>query len=549
MGRQMYHKSVLNALILSILFITGCNGLLNNPDSSNADLLSSPDFIQTKGEIDAIVSQIKDKHSIRVYYKKGPLFSRLKFKYKLAPKSDYAKLLKYLALLQTEVNKYPEDFLQEAGVKSIVFCDGVSSHGLSAGGFPDPKGKAVYYNYNACKCIYSKKTIHHELYHMIEAKFNGSSYYKDPVWAKLNSNDFKYGKGGRHFKWNDSNSEKPFHPRTGFITPYATSALEEDKAEVYSALFVEEISTCLHEWISEDEILRNKVNYMKDFLLQYSDEMTPDFWANLCTGECSPLDFTAVRSYETHDLRFYAVLSDNAAAELIAITEGSGNSAKWWKPNGEIFDEAPFIIDDPVTTVDDELKQYRFFFYERNEQSPRSTSSFDLPGGGFYRAEKPFRGKDGRTFLNVGVMTCGWDKDKEAGQMVIGIPLCKWTTKATYNPRTKVTSGPGHSVKFDKPHREKGKLKIDVSCNISDFRKTAKQIVAVDHTGKIHHPVSTQAEVNKHGQKTSLCFGDLRVAQVKEFQYKVRPYTWVTFENISLRPGEITDVQVKVGNN
>lgn len=548
MDMQMYHRLVLNALTLSILFITGCNGLLNNPDSSNADLLSIPDFIKTKGEIDAIISQIKDKHSIRVYYKKGPLFSWLKFKYKLAPKSDYAKLLRYLALLQTELNKYPEGFLQEAGIKSIVVCDSVSSFGFSACGFPDPGGRSIYYTYGGLH-TYFKKTIHHEIYHMIEAKFNGSNYYKDPVWAKLNSNDFKYGKGGRHFEWNNSNSKKSFHPSPGFTTAYATSALEEDKAEVFAGLFVEEISTCLHEWINEDEILRNKVNYMKDFLLRHSDEMTPDFWANLSTGECSPLDLTAVRSYEMQDFRFSAVLSDNAAAELIAITEGSGSSIKWWKPNGEIFDEAPFIIDDPVTTDDDELKQYRFFFSAGTDQSPWTTFSWDLPGGRFHRAEHPFYDKDGRTFLNVCVMTCGWDKDKEASRMVIGIPLGKWITKATYNPRTKVTSGPDRSIKFDKPHREKGELKIDVSHNISDFRKSARQIVAVDHTGKIHHPVSTQAKVNKRVEKMSLYFGDLRVAQVKEFQYKVCPYTLVTFENISLRPGRITDVQVKVGNN
>ena len=111
--------------------MTGCDGLLNNPDSSNADLLSSPDFIQTKGEIDAIVSQIEDKHSIRVLYKKGPLFSWLVFKYKLAPKSDYTKLFKYLAVLQKELDKYPEHFLQEAGIKSIVACKGLSSFGYS----------------------------------------------------------------------------------------------------------------------------------------------------------------------------------------------------------------------------------------------------------------------------------------------------------------------------------------------------------------------------------------------------------------------------------
>ncbi len=547
MDMQMYHRLVLNALILSTLFITGCNGLLNKPDSSNANLLSSPDFIQTKGEIDAIISQIKDKHSIRVYYNKGPLFSRLKFKYKLAPKTDYAKLLKYLALLQTELNKYPEGFLRESGIKSIIVCRGVSSQGISACAFADSAGKNIYYTYGGLH-TYFKKTIHHEIYHMIEAKYTGSPRYKDPVWIAFNDSEFKYEEAAP-FDPEESDEKKLFHPNKGFITSGAKSAPWQDKAEVYAGLFVEEISTCLHEWISKDEILRNKVNYMKDSLLRYSDEMTPDFWAKLCTGECSPLDLTAVRSYEIQDSRFSAVLSDNTAAELIAITEGSGNSAKWWKPNGEIFDEAPFIIDDPVTTVDDELKQYRFIFYAGTDQSPWSTFSWDLPGGRFYRAEQTFRGKDGRIFLNVWVMTCGWDKDKETCQMVIGIPLGKWITKATYNPRTKVTSGPDRSIKFDKPHREKGKLKIDVSHNISDFRKTAKQIVAVDHTGKIHHPVSTQARVNKRGQKTSLCFGDLGVAQVKEFQYKVCPYTLVTFENISLRPGRITDIQIKVGNN
>ena len=136
MGRQMYHRSVLTLLLLLALLITGCSSLLNNPDSSNADLLSSPDFIQTKGEIDDIVSQIKHKHSISVFYKKGPLFSWLKFKYKLAAKSDYAKLLKYLAVLQKELDKYPEDFLQEAGVKRIVVCKDLSSLGFSAAGFP-----------------------------------------------------------------------------------------------------------------------------------------------------------------------------------------------------------------------------------------------------------------------------------------------------------------------------------------------------------------------------------------------------------------------------
>ena len=395
---------------------------------------------------------------------------------------------------------------------------------------------------------YSKKTIHHELYHLIEAKFNGSSYYKDPVWTAFNDSEFKY-KEAAPFDPEESDEKKLFHPNKGFITSGAKSAPWQDKAEVYAGLFVEEISACLHEWIREDEILRNKVNYMKDFLLQYSDEMTSDFWANLCTGECSPLDVTVTSSYEIQDSRFSAVLSNDANVSLIAITEGSGNSAKCWKPNGEIFDEAPFTIDDPKTTVDDEFKQYQFFFYIKTNQSPLPPPSLERLGEKLYEARTPYVDGNGRIFLNVCFVTCGLEDDKETSQLSIGVPLGKWTVEAAYNPKTKVTSGSDHSIKFGRPRKKKGKLKIEVSHNISDFRKTAKQIVAVDHTGEIHHSAYSQFKFAKGGIRWSLHFSDLRLAQVKEFQFKTRPYTWVTFENISLRPGQITDVQVKVGDN
>ena len=543
MGWQMYQRSVLNALTLSILFITGCNGLLNNQDSSNADLLSSPDFIQTTGKIDTIVSQIEDKHSIRVYYKKGPFLSWLKFKYKLASKSDYARLVKYLEVLQKELDKYPEGFLQKAGINAIVVCKD-----MFACGFAVPWDNTIYCSYTACNNTYSKQILHHEIYHMIEAKFNADCYYEDPVWIAFNDSEFKYGKGTECFDPAQSIQGKNFYPSNGFITDSAKSASWQDKAEVYTGLFVEEISTCLHEWISEDEILRNKVNYMKGFLLHCCDKMTSDFWKKLCTGKCSPLDDDSL--YETKDLRFSAVLSDTATIGLIAIAEDSGNLAKWWKPNGEIFDEAPFIIGDPVKTVDDKLKQYRLFLCDKTNRSLWGLSGWELPEGKIYKIETPPFDGNGRVFLDVCVVTCGLDDDKTTCQLKKGVPLGKWTVEATYNPKTKVTSGPDRSIKFGKPYAKKGKLGlVEVSHNISESRKTAKQIVAVDHTGEIHLPMHFETVATEHGQRTYSFFRDLNLAQVKEFHFKSCPYTWVTFENISLRPGQITDVQVKVGNN
>ena len=548
MGKQMYRKTVLNVLILSMLFVTGCSSLLSNSD---AKLLSSPDFIQTASDIDTIVSQIKDKHSVCIYYKDNPLFSWVRYKYKLAPKSDYTRVLKYLTVLQKELDKYPDDFWHNAGVNSIVVCKDLSSYGYYAHGFANPWSKTVYYNYNMCIKIYSKKTIHHELYHMIEAKYNGNIYYKDPVWAKFNSKEFKYGRGGRFFKWNDSNTKERYHPSEGFVSPYAASALEEDKAEVYSNLFVEEISACLNDWIKEDEILKNKVDYMKDFLLQICDEMTPDFWANLCAEECLPPELSSAREYEIQDSRFSLTLSDDAAVELIAIAEDSGGSEKWWKPNGEIFDEPSFAIpevSEAKITFDDKLKRYHFFYYVKNNQFPQSTHSQNIPEGKIYRVQEPYHSKNGLLYLGVCTMICVLDKDKETSQLLIGVPLDEWLTKASYNPKTKVTAGLDHSVKFNKPRRKKGKIEIELSCSITDIQNMAHQLVVVDNNEKIHHPEYIRGEPVENEVQISLGFGDLRLAQVKEFQFRTCPYTWITFENISLRPGQITDVQVKVGN-
>lgn len=550
MGRQMYHRTVLNALILSILFIAGCSGLLNNSDNSNADLLSSHDFIQTKGEIDAIVSQIESKYPIRISYKKSLKWTWGIVGYTKLAVSDYAQLLKYLTIFQEEFNKYPPEFIRKSNLKWVVIGKNLSYLGQHRASIPDYRREILYYDiaqgsYDTC---YQKSVIHHEFYHMIEEEFNGNVYYKDTDWAKLNSKDFKYGKGGKYF--NSSISKKVFHPDPGFITDYSTSGLEEDKAEVYAGLFVEETSACLGDWIKEDEILRNKVNYMKDFLLQHCDEMTSDFWANLCTGECSSLDVSVVSSYEIQDLRFSAELPDNAAVELIAIVEGSGNSKKWWKPNGEIFDEAPFKIAEPETNIDDEVKQYRFFLCDKTNQSLWGLSGWELPEGNIYKIETPNFDGNGRVFLDVCVVTCGLDDDKTTCQLKKGVPLGKWTVEATYNPKTKVTSGPDRSIKFGKLYAKKGKLgSIEVSHNISESRKTAKQTVAVDHTGKIHLPMHFETVTTEHGQRTYSFFRDLNLAQVKEFHFKSCPYTWVTFENISLRPGQITDVQIKVGNN
>ena len=41
---------------------------------------------------------------------------------------------------------------------------------------------------------------------------------------------------------------------------------------------------------------------------------------------------------------------------------------------------------------------------------------------------------------------------------------------------------------------------------------------------------------------------NLPLKEVREFRFQTRPYQWVTFKNVALRPGGKTEVEIEVGN-
>ena len=115
---------------------------------------------------------------------------------------------------------------------------------------------------------------------MVEKQFNGDAYWKDPNWAKLNDEDFEYGRGGA-LEQGSSDMYAINHPQKGFINLYSMSALEEDKAEVYACLLVKGERQKLSEWIKDDGVLRNKVNYLKEFFFKCCEEMNFEYWTEL----------------------------------------------------------------------------------------------------------------------------------------------------------------------------------------------------------------------------------------------------------------------------
>lgn len=239
---------------------------------------SKADIKNNKDSVKIIISKIEKKYQIKVYYNThlpDSIYNN-KRRYVLAPDSDYVKMFEYVKLFQQEFNKYPIEFIQKTNLKNIVIVQEVTNtDGSLRTAVPDRENEVLYLQYPQINYYpdYYKHTIHHEFYHMIEEEINGSSFYKDPVWALFNDTSFHYGSGGNSMYDKKVNAYEMTHPIKGFINLYSASSIEEDKAEIFAILFVESERKKLEEFAKTDIFLERKLNYMKNFIFGISKEL------------------------------------------------------------------------------------------------------------------------------------------------------------------------------------------------------------------------------------------------------------------------------------
>jgi hypothetical protein len=119
---------------------------------------------------------------------------------------------------------------------------------------------------------YQRSVIHHEFFHMMDERMGVMR--KDPAWAALNPPSFKYGSGGAKMRTNgvgDLNSDIP-----GFITKYGTSAIEEDKAELYAHLIIDPVFVANE--AKSDPVLTKKIALLKSRMAKYHPTFSAKFW-------------------------------------------------------------------------------------------------------------------------------------------------------------------------------------------------------------------------------------------------------------------------------
>jgi hypothetical protein len=175
------------------------------------------------------------------------------------------------ALVARELARLPAGFLAAARLRRVVLVGGLREGRAPIPSLPNYKGTLLLDVVGSPR--YLERLLHHEVFHFADLA-DDDTVVADPAWAALNPPDFRYGRGGRSMREPDAGALDA--APIGFPSRYATSALEEDKAEVFALLMAApaELDTRL----AGDPVLAEKVARVRELTAALSPEMDARFW-------------------------------------------------------------------------------------------------------------------------------------------------------------------------------------------------------------------------------------------------------------------------------
>ncbi|MDB5101452.1 MAG: putative lipoprotein [Cyanobacteria bacterium RYN_339] len=173
----------------------------------------------------------------------------------------------YMDMLRWELARYPAGALGTLQLQQIVVCDKLTSGGVSFDAMADWDAHILYLTALdlAHEDNHARVVVHHEAFHLLDQAQTGN-LADDAAWTALNEAGFNYGSGGdsmRQLGAGDVGSSG----RAGFVSAYATTGVDEDKAETYGHLMIDR--TWVLRQAARDPALARKLGVLKQRLNGY----------------------------------------------------------------------------------------------------------------------------------------------------------------------------------------------------------------------------------------------------------------------------------------
>ncbi len=142
---------------------------------------------------------------------------------------ERARFERASAIVTRELARYPASFLRKVRLAGVVFADDLAENDTPIPSLPNVASLLLLDATSVESDLV--RALHHEVFHFFDRADDGR-VSPDPAWSQLNAPSFAYGSGGRSLRgaW----AARPSDDLPGFLSGYATSGVEEDKAETFA---------------------------------------------------------------------------------------------------------------------------------------------------------------------------------------------------------------------------------------------------------------------------------------------------------------------------
>jgi hypothetical protein len=187
-----------------------------------------------------------------------------------------AELDAYAPLLSAEMSLYPPELVAASRLVAVVLCRELAFAGQLRNAVPDFEHGTLYLEVSrgSYSRAYLQKTFHHEFFHVVDYEDDGV-VYADAAWEAMNPPGFHYGSGGVNAQ-DIATTSLLTTAYPGFLNHYSTTAVEEDKAEIFANLIVAD--DYVESLERTDAVVHAKVERMKELLVSFTPAMNDAFW-------------------------------------------------------------------------------------------------------------------------------------------------------------------------------------------------------------------------------------------------------------------------------
>ena len=233
--------------------------------------------------------------------------------------------------------------------------------------------------------------------------------------------------------------------------------------------------------------------------------------------------------------------------ELVGVTKyPPTNQSQWWKPDGSAAQLGPFLGQPTQWSTPAEKTRSFLLRFQNVPGNSRDTRCAVEPCTGSWWGSTGVLDAHGQTLSGYKIFSAEVGHPARTATLRVGEGRLAWETVATQNVDGAGTStfsrdGQPWNVTFVKAESA-GEANDSTSVSLKTTEpndKGSRRLVAVANDGSEH-----VAEIGYENETGTAVFPRLPLSSVKEFRYQVRLYRGVEFKNVSLEPGQKTEVQV-----